>query len=95
MNVGELRELLEDYEDDVEVAIATQPAWPLAFEVGEVIEIDPHVPEDEDEEDEEPENELGDMDRDHHDGKHIVWITTGSGLWPDPYAPRRLFGDLR
>jgi hypothetical protein len=36
MNVGELRELLEGVEDDVELRIAWQPSWPLAGTVAGV-----------------------------------------------------------
>lgn len=36
MNVGELKELLEDVSDDTELRIAHQPSWPLALTVAGV-----------------------------------------------------------
>jgi hypothetical protein len=35
MNVGELRELLEGIDDNVEVRLATQPNYPLEFHLSE------------------------------------------------------------
>ena len=37
MNVGELKALLEEMDDDAEVRIASQPSWPFENEVASVI----------------------------------------------------------
>lgn len=33
MTVGELRDILEDFEDDAEVRFAAQPSWPLEYTI--------------------------------------------------------------
>ena len=40
MNVYELKRLLEDFDDDAEVRLASQPSWPLEYHVSDVIWID-------------------------------------------------------
>jgi len=40
MNVYELKRLLEDFDDDAEVRLASQPSWPLEYHVNDVIWID-------------------------------------------------------
>lgn len=40
MTVQELLELLEDADPNAEVRLATQPSWPLAFELAGVAEPD-------------------------------------------------------
>lgn len=40
MTVGELRETLEGFEDDLEVRLATQPSWPFEWSVQSVDEYD-------------------------------------------------------
>lgn len=37
MNVGELIELLSNYEDDLEVRLATQPSWPFEYSITDVV----------------------------------------------------------
>jgi hypothetical protein len=39
MNVGELRELLEDLDDEMEVLLAEQPRYPQEYNVGEATEV--------------------------------------------------------
>lgn len=43
MTVGELKELLDDMEDEIEVRLAHQPEWPFEYEIRDVafIEEDP------------------------------------------------------
>jgi hypothetical protein len=83
MNVGELREALEDLDDEVEIRLATQPNWPLAFNIRAVVTpadiVDYRETEDETEVEDETEDEL-------------VWIVAGDHPWDgSPYAPRVLW----
>jgi predicted membrane GTPase involved in stress response len=43
MTVGELKEMLEGLDDDMEVRLAMQPAWPFEYSISsvEVIDNDP------------------------------------------------------
>lgn len=76
MTVNELIDYLSSCDPDQRVMIATQPGWPLAFEVGNVV---PFGPDD-------------DPDDDHHNSAlDAVWITTGGAPYPDPYAPGVVF----
>ena len=82
MNVGELREALEGLDDEIVVRIASQPNWPLAFEVRSIVTpgdvVDYHENVDEDEADFES------------DG--FAWIVTGDHPYDgSPYAPRILW----
>lgn len=104
MTVGELREALEDLEDDVEVRIATQPSWPLAFHIGNVwvpsqyedVEAERRQERYEDLREEGMSIEDADAlldeefeDEDDDDQAKFVWIATGDGNCSDyPYAPR-------
>jgi len=40
MTVTELRDMLEDFDEDSEVLLAFQPSWPLQFKVNDVVEVD-------------------------------------------------------
>lgn len=84
MNVGELREALEDLDDEVVLRIATQPNWPLRFGVrsiitpGDLIEYNER----------ENEDHLDDED----DGPQFVWIVTGDHPHDEsPYASKDLW----
>ena len=46
MTVGELKELLEDLDDDVDVRLAMQPSWPFEYSIRDSALIGP--PENED-----------------------------------------------
>lgn len=41
MNVGELKEMLEELDDEMEVRFASQPSWPFENEIrsGEVVDL--------------------------------------------------------
>jgi hypothetical protein len=76
MTVRELREALEQYQDDAEVRIAIQPHYPLQSTVAGVVsdrEIDA-LPEGADE-----------------DEETVVWIVEEDQVRDDPYAPRAVF----
>lgn len=82
MTVRELIRQLEDHDGDTEVRIATQPNWPLAFDVANVVH-EQDIMEGSDEDDE----PLDDEPRD------IVWIATSEGnCYDHPYAPRGVWG---
>jgi hypothetical protein len=40
MTVGELIEILEDFDENAEVRLAFQPSWPLQYDVGDVQEVE-------------------------------------------------------
>ena len=76
MTVRDLIEYLEAYDDDAEVRLATQPEWPLAFQIASVmgadeISAESDYPDEEPTEAEEP----------------IVWIASGSHPSDNPSAP--------
>lgn len=88
MNVRELIDILEDYDDDTEVLFAHQPSWPLAETVAAVVP-DPEI---------ECGGDCADGECDHEmtDGQDpVVWIVAGGH--PDdrsPYAPAALFESI-
>jgi hypothetical protein len=83
MNVGQLRELLENVDDNVPVIIATQPSWPLALSITHVMLNT------------EREN-YDDTEGRWNDESPVVerlWIAAGdqSQNWDSPYAPTDVF----
>lgn len=100
--VGELREYLEQFEDDAPIMIAHQPSWPLA----EVLQ-DVRTAEGEDEEiecEEHPDYLVGHYDHENsrtctwtpeceEETDNTVWLVAGGHKWDgSPYAPREVFG---
>jgi hypothetical protein len=79
MNVGELRELLEGLDDDVEIRLAQQPSWPFEYSIARIEVVDLGDA-DEDEAD-------GRADADDSD-EQIVYIAEGSQLGYLPGAAR-------
>ena len=78
MNVGELLEMLEGEEPDMEVRLAMQPSWPLRFQVDRVVN-DAFIDRDEDDED-------GD------EGPQFIWIVAGDHPYGEsPYASKKLW----
>lgn len=81
MTVAELRDLLADLPDDAEVRLATQPNWPLAFELRGVATGD---------------SIAGEVDCREHGlfscddcaDQSVVWLVEGNSVFDDPYAPR-------
>lgn len=105
--VGDLKELLEQFEDDQPVMLAHQPNWPLAEILGSVLGPD----------DNETEvccevhpdylvghgfrNEQGEYETCHWEPEtdpeekadNTVWLVAGGHKWDaSPYAPRWVFG---
>lgn len=83
MNVGQLRELLENVDDNVPVIVATQPSWPLAGSITNVVLNT------------ERENYDETEGRESEDEPVVerLWIAVGdsSGDWDSPYAPDDVF----
>lgn len=77
MNAGQLIELLSEMDPGDEVRIATQPEYPLAFEVAGVVSLDA-----------DPASTLDGGERE----PGIVWISTGDHP-DDPYAPPAAFAE--
>ena len=55
MTVGELKEMLEDLDDDMEVRLAHQPSWPFEYSISNGQVVDVNEPDEDDEEAEEKE----------------------------------------
>lgn len=89
ITVRDLIDLLEQYDDDLEVRVAYQPNWPLRGTVDtvtssdEIRESTAYGADDED----------GYAERDHTtDDDQFVWISVGSAPYgEDPYAPTAAF----
>lgn len=78
MTAAELIELLEDAPPTAEVRLATQPAWPLAFQVGTVT----------------PDGVAGGCDEpgcEDCSTEAVVWIAAGDHPEDSPYAPSDVF----
>lgn len=86
MNVGELKEMLEDVDDDLEVRIAAQPSWPLRFTLRSVVTpeafAEARAQEAWDAGVERPDDEEPDEDA------NFLWIVQGDHPSESPYAPR-------
>lgn len=74
MTVGELRSLLEQYDEDAPVRVAIQPSYPLACVVNNVISRE----------------EMGGEPERDEAADRVVWIATSQvGSYSEsPYAPR-------
>ena len=75
MNVGELKEWLEDFHDECEVRIAEQPHYPMEYSIRGVVDYNPDVDEDTD---------MSEVDA----TKDIIYITEGRQIG---YCPRDVF----
>lgn len=81
MNVKDLIALLAQYDEDAEVRLATQPSWPLQYQIAGVASLEEVV--------------MGDQ-CDEHGNWHcdecaenapaVVYIAEGNGFGDDPYA---------
>lgn len=97
MNVGQLREMLEDYDDDQPVRVATQPNWPLRLTVSTVKVNEPEMDADTEEAHMEAlrsgNHALAASILAEHNGEPIVWLIAADHPSGDesPYAPRELF----
>lgn len=81
MTVGEIKRLLEDMDDEMEVRIAHQPEWPLQYTISEVIDT-PIFDQD---------DLLDDPDNDEvivpDDCERVAYIVEGSQHRDNPYLP--------
>ncbi len=87
MKVQELRELLENYEDNDVVLIAHQPSWPLQEVLQSVVST-------EEIEVEEEEVEGIDANEDEEDEelpRYVYLVAGGHPYDTSPYAPRGVF----
>lgn len=50
MTVGELKEMLEDLDEDIEVRLAMQPAWPFEYDIASLEVIEGEITEEVEEE---------------------------------------------
>lgn len=83
-NVGELRDVLEDYDDDTKVRVAFQLSWPLRAYISNVVARDGG------------EDSLPDDRHDDREEEDVLWIAveqvSGSGH-ESPYAPKELWNE--
>lgn len=81
MNIGELKDLLDGFDDDLEVMVAHQPGWPLRENIGDVTSAatDPYCA------DEDDENIFGEKDN------CVYIVASGQPYDKSPYAPRWIF----
>jgi len=93
MTVGELREALEDFDEDTEVRLAIQPRYPMQYTVGEVAEVELGEDESRDTECRECGGEgcencggSGTVEPDGETHK-VVYIAEGSDVREAPYLP--------
>ena len=87
--VRDLREMLQDYDDDTEVLIVHQESWPLALVVDRMVSDD-EIAADSDVYDERVLDER-EADEDA-DGPGVVWIVAGGHPWDrSPYGPKAAF----
>jgi len=77
MTVYELKQILEDFDEDKQIRVAFQPSWPLRAHIQSVGEIDREGMEDEE-------------DPAQDDVEEFVWIAVEqvSSSSENPYAPR-------
>lgn len=105
MTVGELKEYLENYDDEQVILIGTQPAYPLAFHLEGTASYADREVECPDHEgyllDHDPECEAA-YEADEEDGPDselsdykVVWLIVSEGSPTDrsPYAPRWLWDE--
>lgn len=82
MTVGEMKRLLEDMDDEMEVRIAHQPGWPLQYTVSDLIEAPIFEEEDIDDEDLADDEVLP-----HDDCPRVAYVVEGSQHYDNPYLP--------
>lgn len=77
MTVGELKELLQYLDDDMEVRLAHQPSWPFEYSIREGIVVDVNGCDP----DELPETDMeGSRFVDEHEEKEILYLAEGRQL---------------
>lgn len=74
MTVGQLRELLEEFEDDVEVRFVGQPSWPMEYSIMGAVSKSDLALDDED------------VDEVHDEEDEVLYLVEGSQLG---YASKR------
>ena len=75
MKVSELIGMLQDYDEDAEVRLATQPSYPLQAHIKGVADS----------------TMLEDYDEEEGSDSLVVWILEGSQPRDTPYASRELW----
>jgi len=87
MNVGDLKAFLEEFDDEVEVRFASQPAWPFEYSIADVIFVDSNIPEP---------NEDGEIDLEKYyeedDTNNIIYLVEGQQLGYLPSAVKEVIG---
>jgi hypothetical protein len=90
MTVGELKELLQDLDDEMEVRLAHQPSWPFEYSISgaEVVDLNEPDPDDT----VEPEDEEHPDDVEEPEPNEILYLAEGTQLGYLPGVVSRLLG---
>jgi hypothetical protein len=83
MKVRELQEMLEGYDPDDEIRVATQPNYPIAVELVGVTDTMKII---EAECDFYPNDDV--FEAEFEARGQVIWLVTGSSPYDQPYAPR-------
>jgi len=87
MNVGDLKAFLEEFDDEVEVRFASQPAWPFEYSISDAVAVDFNTPEP---------DEDGKIDLDKYynedDTNNIIYLVEGQQLDYLPSVVREAIG---
>lgn len=100
MNVRELKQILDDLDDDTEVRIAHQPSWPFEYSISEVVESSSNDDDIEDVEnalktdltDDEKEEANAELQRLEEENVTIVYIAEGTQIGYLPGAVTKQLG---
>lgn len=91
--IDRLEVCLEDLGPDTEVRLAFQPNYPLAFEIGDVVDGTDLQDDESDYDEDDDEAPVIDDESDYDDVTPVIWITEGGHpSYDSPYAPRAVFG---
>jgi len=89
MTVGQLKQLLEDYDDDRPILAVHQPSWPLAENIVGLAVYENRYDENGDNVDADPADVDGDEDA------TPVWLVVSGHQWDrSPYGPRWAFDSV-
>lgn len=92
MTVGELKNLLDGLDDDIEVRFASQPSWPFEYSIeGVYVVEDPTAPVDDGDDDEDGSVELKTSIGQDDEVETVVYLAEGRQLG---YLPGRAVREL-
>lgn len=90
MNVRELIEMLEDYDQEAEVMLVSQPQWPMAHHLAGLADESEMAGEKKCDE-----HDFYNCDECAEEAPNVVWLVEGDQRHDDPYGPRAAFDVAR